>query len=644
MITPIRFMREGLNRLRRIVRPRHPVSRLMRAQKAINRREWGRAFDLSSQLIDSEGEMPLAFLFRAIARLHLDDYDGAQRDIQQCLSQSSEPPPLAYYWRGWLYAHRGEAALAIADFERVLAKHPQDPNLHFWLARSHWQRGNLPQMSHHLDTLLTLRPRTAEIVELEAHRAAHAGESERAVDLYDHALALGGNSTTLHFYRGQIRRRLGQLAAARSDLDLVLSREPTLLPARLERATVALDEGDYAVALDHAQQALALDNQSFKAHMGELLALLGLGHAHRARCRLRWLRDQFPPHALVEKLTGDMAMESEAFEQAAQCYQRALQLDPSDRSVALKLAGAWIGAERFEAASTLLAREVAANPDDIDVLATRADLYRQSDRPHEMRADLDRILQQAPDHAWALAYRAVHRHWQGDIAGAWRDLDDALDAEQGEAWIWAFRGHFHRRHGRFNAACSDFRHAITLQPSDPWIRCQWAALLRDEGQYQRAAEVLDRLIADAPQDGYARLARLELHLLTEHWEAARHHAQMLIEQEHELAWLAHMVAAVLSSGDARAYHLAQSDAALVKPTFWGYSPALAASHQALLHQLHGRQRLALAALRGAEGELRPAEQLWIGLRPLFRLLNADDALALLSKDSAFKTAPVEALR
>jgi tetratricopeptide (TPR) repeat protein len=246
-----------------------------------------------------------------------------------------------------------------------------------------------------------------------------------------------------------------------------------------------------------------------------------------------------------------------------------------------------------------------------------------------MRADLERILQRKPDHAWALAYRAAYHQWQGDLIGAMRDYAAALVADQTQAWIWAFRANLHLRQRDFASARADFQQAITLDPGDPWIRRQWAWLLWEKGQARRAVEVLDSLIEEWPDDGYARLARAELHLLEEEWEAACLHLQAIIKLGHPLSWLAHAVLAVFTTGSERAEHLARAEQERASPTFWGFTQATVLAQAALVAWLHGEYGSAARLLRQAREEAEPGETLWRALAPLLKRAGALLLLPLL---------------
>ncbi len=618
--------------------PDHPVSLGLGAEQALERQQWGRAFDLSNAALKKRDDLVPAYFVRSVARLHLDDFKGALHDLNHFLALAEEPEATVYYWRGLLYVQRREWALALADFERVLDEVPDDPHCHYWKSYIFWQREEWEKMRAALEQVERLVPASAPAAELRGHLLLHEGQHREANAAYSDALAAGIESPELRYNRAVTARHLGQWAAAQADLEAIFRLDPDNLWARLELSNLALESGEYDEALRLARHTLSLEPAFFEAHVNEVAALMALDENEQARLRLETLRDLHPDQPLLEQLYGDLLAAAGETEAAIASHRRVLAQRPNDQEVRLALMGELLAVERYEEAAAEIALFLEADPESMEGYAARADLYRLSNRPAAMRADLDHLIALDPQHAWALTYRAAHRQWQGDAAGALADYCSALDAEPQQAWIWAFRGQFHMQSGRLDAALEDFQQAITLDPTDPWIRRQWAELLFCCGQPGRAAEVLDCLIADEPEDGFARLARAELYLLGAQWSEARQQLEQIVERAHELAWLAHAVLAMLHQGIMQRHHLALAKSLCPEPSYWGVSPARVLAQQGLVAWLEADQARAAGLLRAARDRLEPGERLWRALPPLLDHAGAPSLLAAVDGSSPFVTA------
>lgn len=604
--------------------PRHPTTLTLRAERALENEAWGQAFDLSHAALRRRPERAEPLYLRGVARLHLDDYDGAFADLSRFLSLVPAPPAIVYFWRGWIYAQREEWRLAQSDFERLRRADPDEPLAQYWLAYVAWQRRDWARMEEALTHFRTLQPGNPLGAELSGHLHLQRGEVEEAESAYSRALAHGRLTTDLLYNRAVARRQLGRGGAAREDLRRVLALEPHNPWAHIQLCQDALERDEPAAALEHARLARRYGAADIEAWLCEAGALMAGQEWQAAHEVLEKIDGRFPENPRVAAWQGDVLLALERPEAALQAYHRALRLAPTEAGHRLAVAETLIALKRFPEAAPHLDEILHAAPDHPGALAARADLYRHTNRPDAMRADLDRLVAAEPDHGWALIFRAVHRAWSGDETGAAADFDAALAAEGGQGWMWAFRGRFHVHGGRLDRARADFGRAITLDPEDPWIRRQWALFLQRRGATARAAQVLDCLVADHPDDDFARLARAHLALEEGAPAAATPHFIAIAARDGPLAWLAH--AALAAYGGARTRHLARAKALRPTPTFWGASPALVAAQRALCHWLEDEPEAAGRALDEAVTLLEPGERLWPALVPLLQELQATPLL------------------
>jgi tetratricopeptide (TPR) repeat protein len=624
----------------RYVDPDHPMSLAIRAEEALGEQKWGVAFDLSHAALSKQEDFGPAFFVRAISRLHLDDYQGALNDLNHFLALVEEPPPIAYYWRGWVYTHKGEWSLALSDFNRVLASGADDAQLHYWRTFVYWQRENWPKMKTSLERLEALSPNSAPAAELRAHLLLHDGSYKKAEAAYSYALQEGWDNPDLRYNRAVVRRHLGRHGEAKDDIEAIFEMDPNNLWAHLELSKFAFSDCNYTDALYHARLASMLNPNFFEARISEAATLMAMRRHSEAAVLLQLMQEEFPDEPLVDQFYGDLLTEEDNCSGAVESYRAVLQKNPAHHAIRIKLANTLITLEYYEEAEAELNKVLADMPEAQDAYSTRADLYRYSNQPDKMRADIEKILELNPNNGWALGFRAAHRQWLGDIKGALRDYNAAIEADMSEAWIWAFRGQLHSRSGRLKEAREDFQIAIILEPENAWIRRQWADLLFRCGHPERAAEVLSCLVQDEPNDGFPRLFRTELHLIAEEWEAAQYQLDCIIKSEHELAWLAHAALAGLSQGQARQHHLTLADEKRPQPTFWGMTPAIILAQTALVRWQQGERATAKALLQQAIEQLEIGELPWLALYPLFTRLEATPLLAILDNLRRCESTPL----
>jgi tetratricopeptide (TPR) repeat protein len=604
--------------------PHHPAALTMKAEDALSKQAWGHAFDLSHEALRRRTDFPPALFVRGVARLHLDDYRGALFDFNRYLASVEQPPSVVYYWRARLYITREEWTLAQRDLERILERNQRNPHILYWYAFVVWQRREWDKLEKTLGILESLAPNMSGLWELWGHYWLSKGNDFLAERAYTRALTLGIHTPDLYYNRAIARRHLGELEAARQDVQAILTTDPHNPWAHVEMSTLAFTVGDYELALQHARTAKAQAPSLFEAHFCTAASLAALGYRDQAVKFLNEMRQHFPHHPKADSLLGDLLAEEGQSAAAAALYEAVLEAEPDNRTVQLKLAGEWLALDRFDTAEDLLNELVAESPECPDARSLRADLYRYTNRPNLMRQELDQLIVLDPDDANAYMYRAMHRYYEGDMRGAKADLDRGITVDRSNGWVWAYRGLWHLRSGNLRGAREDFQQAITLAPENAWIRRQWATFLIQSNHTTQAGKILDALIADDPDDGFARLMRAEVHLLMGELSAAEQQCFAIIEGKQETEWLAHAILAVLATTAVnRNRHLRQAEATRPEPTYWGVSAAMSLAQQALLECLRGNLSSAETALQQAILACKYGETLWRALPPLFTLLEAD---------------------
>jgi tetratricopeptide (TPR) repeat protein len=604
--------------------PHHPAALTMKAEDALGHQAWGHAFDLSHEALNRRPDFPPALFVRGVARLHLDDYRGALYDFNHYISRVEQPPSVVYYWRARLYISRDEWTLAQRDFERILDLSRYNPHILYWYAFVLWQRRDWAKLESTLSQLERIDPTSGGLWELRGHHWLSRGNDFLAERAYTRALSFGANSPDLYYNRATARRHMGDLEGARCDVQAIFATDPYNPWAHVEMSTLAFTEGDYDLALEHARTAKQVAPTLFEAQFCMAASYAALGNHEEAIELLYAIRRQFPNQPKADSLLGDLLAEDGQSAAAASLYEAVLEADPENRGVQLKLAGEWLALDAFDDAEMLLNALLAEKEDCPDAHSLRADLYRYTNRPAEMRADLDRLIALDPDDASAYAYRAIHRCFVGDMRGAKADLDKGLEIDGHDGWVWAYRGMWQLRDGNLRAAREDFQQAITLAPENAWIRRQWANYLLQSGYSAKAGYILDALIADDPDDGFARLLRAEVHLLLGELSAAEKQCFAIIEGGQETAWLAHTILASLSNNARiRSRHLRQAETLRPEATFWGVSEAMVLAQESLMLWLKGDAKGAESTLQKAIHACKPGEPIWRALPPLFTLLEAD---------------------
>jgi tetratricopeptide (TPR) repeat protein len=256
--------------------------------------------------------------------------------------------------------------------------------------------------------------------------AAHDKELDRALALFDRALAAAPTHALAHFNRACVLQDLGRREEALAAYDRALELRADYAEAHANRGTLleALGRPLDALAAYDAALALKLDFAAAHANRGNALRSLGR-HDAALESYARALEWQ-PDNAVALVNSGNVLRQLGRFDAALSRFERALEFRPgmaeahANRAAVLKALG------RDDAALEAYERAVALNPGLAAAWANRGMLLRDLGRLEEALASQERALALAPGHGEALINRGVVLTELHRLDSAVESFDQAL--------------------------------------------------------------------------------------------------------------------------------------------------------------------------------------------------------------------------
>jgi putative PEP-CTERM system TPR-repeat lipoprotein len=429
-----------------------------------------------------------------------------------------------------------EHALSQADYsaaraylQRALAVEPANPGLLETLAQTEMRAGSLDAAAATLQRMLEvpgsrtaarlglvevarLRRNTVEARKgLEQIRAEDSGaivprlmlarlmlaatEAAPAAEVLSEVVAIEPRDAKLKLQVARLLAEFGRYDEAIRQVREAVDLAPGSSDGWVELARMQLALNQSHPARESAAKAVAIDRDSVEA-VG-LLALLDL-REKRGDSALNLASDlatrrPMDPRAAV--LEGDVRLALGQPREAAQAYQRAMNLSP-DLQIAAKQSAAMRSA-RMANPEAPLARWVAERPEDARARALLAEAYQLTGR-RELAIEQYERLASSPAAGFAdLNNLAWLYYEQGDDraeATARRAYDLASDnpaVADTYGWILSEKG-------RVAEGLAALAKAAQLAPDNPDIRYHQAAALARSGEVQRAKSVLDDVLGSNP--------------------------------------------------------------------------------------------------------------------------------------------------
>lgn len=267
---------------------------------------------------------------------------------------------------------------------------------------------------------------TGARIEFAGQLALVGGRDREALRIYDEIIASSGGDTAARARRADLLAKLGDLAAAESDLRWVVSRQPSNRTARLALANLLAARG-HAVESRRAFEELVRTDR--RAELDFAAQMQGWGDfakaEHIVRSRLAASPDSIPLRLqLAAVLLG-----AQRFDEAAGVYEEILRRSPRDPEALAGLATTHYLAKDDRAAIDASTRAIERNPTSTEARILRA---RAAFRGGDTTTALDefRELTRLPS-ARAEAWTEIARInlAQGATADAAAASDRALEAD-----------------------------------------------------------------------------------------------------------------------------------------------------------------------------------------------------------------------
>jgi len=311
------------------------------------------AIQYFNQAIKAKPYLADPYFFRAIAKLSLDDFKGAEEDCTLALERNKFKSE-AYKVRGFARQSLGLDSLAVVDYNLGLEYNPQDKYFLYYKAVAETDLMRYDSSDSTFSTLLRLYPGFADgftargrlntlrgdtvaaladvdkaisisrnIVNAYLMRAelnSKTGKWEAAVTDMDEAIRLEPQEPDLYVNRAYLRYNLDDFFGAMSDYNYALQLQPAHIAALFNRALLRYEVRDYDRAVDDFTGVLKLDPSNFHAVFNRGLIYLEQEKYRKALVDLQTIAERYPRfyqvyYAISEarRGIGDMRGATEAF-------------------------------------------------------------------------------------------------------------------------------------------------------------------------------------------------------------------------------------------------------------------------------------------------------------------------------------------
>jgi len=357
-------------------------------QTALYYEDYMVAIQYFNRVIESKPYLARPYFLRAIAKLNLEDYRGAEADATLAIERNPFIAD-AYEVRGVARQNMGDMAGAIADYDSELAMLPENRSILFNKALAQEELKDYDGAAASYDRLL----------------AAHPGFENGYVG------------------RAKLFLATGDTVAAVTDLDKAISINPNVANAYTLRAGIAIDrDRDYARALDDLNEAIRLQPKYAGLYINRAFLRYKTDDYFGAMADYDYAISLDPLNPVAYYNRGQLLSEVADNDRAIADFTRVLDFDPGDYRALYNRAMSYAETSRYDEALADIDKVIGLTPDVAPLYFFRSSLYERKGDNRHAAADYD--------HGLALARKDIARQASGGSVepSATESADDPLQS------------------------------------------------------------------------------------------------------------------------------------------------------------------------------------------------------------------------
>lgn len=229
-----------------------------------------------NQVINAKPYLAEPYFYRAVAKLSLEDYRGAEQDCSNAIERNPFVVN-SYQVRGLARVYQGRYTDAIGDFRKGLSLEPDNTSMRHNLILCLERDNRKDEALLASDTLVAMFPKYAPGMAIRSDLLWERGDSVGALEWVDKALEINRYDADMLHHRGVMLARLERYEEAEKDLDRAIYLDPGNSGAYITRAMIRYFRNNLNGALADYDMSIVIDPSSVTGHYnrGNLRAQIG---------------------------------------------------------------------------------------------------------------------------------------------------------------------------------------------------------------------------------------------------------------------------------------------------------------------------------------------------------------------------------
>ena len=280
-----------------------------------------------NQVVVAKPYLAEPYFYRAVAKLSLDDFKGAEQDASLCIERNPFIVD-AYQVRGVARQNTGRFDKAIEDYDKGLGLMPEDKILLYNKAMCHTELRQFEEANEAFERLLRLDRKSDRAHLGLARLNLLKADTVQALEHLDRSLELNKNNVTAFAMRSEIGMRQQDYARAQADMDEAIKLDPQFAGYFVNRAFMKYKQDDYYGAMADYDYALSIAPDDMAAHYNRAMLSAEVGDLQRAIDDFTWVLNHEPDNTLARYNRAMLLVNSGRYRDAVADFDHVLEKYP----------------------------------------------------------------------------------------------------------------------------------------------------------------------------------------------------------------------------------------------------------------------------------------------------------------------------
>lgn len=262
-----------------------------------------------NQVIKIKPYLSEPYIYRAMAKIQLGDYQGADEDCTQAIEKNPFVPQ-AYYARGFARLKMNFCNEAIDDFSKALEFSPGNIYLLGYRLMARNQCNDYAGALNDVNEYLKLSPKSTEMYYEKGRILLALKDTVEAEQCFDKYIQLNENSSLGWSARALLKMQKKDKKGALKDYDEAIKRNSTYSGDYINRGVLNTENKNFRQALEDYDKAISLDKNNELAYFNRGLLRASLGDKNNALADFAKVLELNPSNtdALWQKATVENAL------------------------------------------------------------------------------------------------------------------------------------------------------------------------------------------------------------------------------------------------------------------------------------------------------------------------------------------------